>query len=49
MPLPAPAVSLVADAYTQLTEVYPYLGVTELSPTDETPRGDGRVSVARLA
>ncbi|MPY60443.1 (2Fe-2S)-binding protein [Streptomyces spongiae] len=49
MPLAAPAASPVSDAYTRLTDVYPYLGVTELSPADETPRGDGWVSVARLA
>ncbi|MFF4522167.1 (2Fe-2S)-binding protein [Streptomyces bluensis] len=49
MPLPAPAASPVTDAYTRLTEVYPHLGVTELSLTDETPRGDGWVPVTRLA
>ncbi|MFF3818289.1 (2Fe-2S)-binding protein [Streptomyces bluensis] len=49
MPLPAPAASPVTDAYTRLTEVYPHLGVTELSPRDETPHGDGWVPVARLA
>ncbi|MFJ9584112.1 (2Fe-2S)-binding protein [Streptomyces acidicola] len=49
MPLPAPAASPVTDAYTRLTEVYPHLEVTELSPADETPRGDGWVPVARLA
>jgi hypothetical protein len=49
MPLPAPATSPVEDAYTRLTDVYPYLSVTELSPTDATPRGDGWVRAARLA
>ncbi len=49
MPIAAPAVSPFAEAYARLTEVYPGLGVTELSPADETPRGDGWVSAARLA
>ncbi|GGZ32225.1 (2Fe-2S)-binding protein [Streptomyces poonensis] len=49
MPFAAPAVSPVMDAYARLTEVFPGLGVTELSPADEDPRGDGWVGAARLA
>ncbi|GAA2247643.1 hypothetical protein GCM10010145_13490 [Streptomyces ruber] len=37
------------DAYTRLTEVFPGLGVMELSPADEMPRGDGWAEAARLA
>ncbi|WP_320775124.1 (2Fe-2S)-binding protein [Streptomyces sp. CRN 30] len=46
---PAPAASPVADAYARLTEVFPGLVVTELTPDDATPRGDGWVAAARLA
>lgn len=49
MPLAAPVTSPVTDAYGRLTDVYPYLGVTELSPTEAAPQGDGWVSAARLA
>ncbi|MEW2396223.1 (2Fe-2S)-binding protein [Streptomyces sp. NPDC046862] len=49
MPLAAPVTSPVTDAYTRLTDVYPYLDVTELSPLEATPRGDGWVPAARLA
>lgn len=49
MPFPVMAVSPVTDAYARLTEVFPGLSVTELSSTDEMPRGDGWAHAARLA
>ncbi|MEW2572416.1 (2Fe-2S)-binding protein [Streptomyces sp. NPDC047070] len=44
-----PAHSVLTEAYTRMTEVFPALGVTELAPGEPAPTGDGRVGVARLA
>jgi len=49
MPLSVPPPSPVADAYARLTEVFPGLTVTELSPGEATPEGKGWTPAARLA
>lgn len=55
MPLSAPAPALgsrtspVTAAYSRPTEVPPVMSVTELSPTDPLPEGEGWVSAAGLA
>lgn len=49
MPLPATVTSPLSAAYTRLTEVCPWLGVTELMPGEEMPRGDGWANAAALA
>ncbi|BBC31984.1 uncharacterized protein SGFS_032780 [Streptomyces graminofaciens] len=55
MPLSAPApapssrTSPVTAAYARLTEALPVMSVTEFSPTDPLPEGDGWVSAAGLA
>ncbi|MEU3253567.1 (2Fe-2S)-binding protein [Streptomyces sp. NPDC006997] len=46
--MPAPH-SAVTDAYTRLTEAYPYLTITELPPGTPPPAGDGWVTAAALA
>ncbi|MBQ1093839.1 (2Fe-2S)-binding protein [Streptomyces sp. B93] len=46
--MPAPQ-SAVTDAYTRLTEVYPYLTITELPPGTPPPTGDGWLTAADLA
>ncbi|GGV06103.1 (2Fe-2S)-binding protein [Streptomyces spectabilis] len=45
----APRHSPVTGAYARLTEVYPGLRIQELAEDEQAPRGDGWVSVARLA
>ncbi|MCI3933763.1 (2Fe-2S)-binding protein [Streptomyces sp. AN091965] len=45
----APRHSSVTGAYARLTEVYPGLRIQELAEDEQAPRGDGWVSVARLA
>ncbi|MFS8204630.1 (2Fe-2S)-binding protein [Streptomyces sp. CWNU-52B] len=53
MPAPAPrtvvAHSVLTEAYTRMTEVFPALGVTELAPGEPAPTGDGRIAVTELA
>ncbi|MFC3574569.1 (2Fe-2S)-binding protein [Streptomyces yaanensis] len=49
MPLSVPPPSPVSDAYARLTEVFPGLTVTELSPGEATPQGEGWTPAARLA
>jgi hypothetical protein len=46
MPMPS---SAVADAYARLTEVFPGPAITELTPGERAPSGDGRVAAASLA
>ncbi|MFD0318060.1 (2Fe-2S)-binding protein [Streptomyces flavalbus] len=46
--MPAPH-SAVTDAYTRLTQAYPYLTITELPPGTPPPTGDDWVTAAALA
>lgn len=48
-PSPTSRTSPVTAAYTRLTEVLPMVSVTELSPTDPLPEGEGWVRAAGLA
>jgi hypothetical protein len=43
VPLPAPR-SAVSDAYARVTKAYPGLTVTELTPEQQAPQGDGWVT-----
>ncbi|MFJ3821856.1 (2Fe-2S)-binding protein [Streptomyces nodosus] len=49
MPLPASPLSVAADAYARLTEVYPGLTVLELGPDDAAPEGEDWFPAAELA
>jgi hypothetical protein len=47
--LPSPAPSPVADSYARLAEVFPGLGIRELTGTEQAPGGAGWVGAAELA
>ncbi|MGW3494371.1 (2Fe-2S)-binding protein [Streptomyces sp. NPDC001020] len=49
MPLTVSLSSALTDAYARLTEVYPYLTVTQLDPGEALPEGDGWARTAWLA
>ncbi|MCF1599829.1 (2Fe-2S)-binding protein [Streptomyces muensis] len=46
MPVPP---SALTDAYTRLTEVFPALGITQLTPDTRLPRHDGWIAATALA
>ncbi|KUO03159.1 (2Fe-2S)-binding protein [Streptomyces caeruleatus] len=46
MPVPP---SALTDAYTRLTEVFPGLGITQLTPDAQLPRHDGWITATALA
>ncbi|GAA3788150.1 (2Fe-2S)-binding protein [Streptomyces chiangmaiensis] len=49
MPLSASPPSVVAEAYTRLTEVFPALAVTDLGPGEAAPEGEGWIPATGLA